>query len=272
MKYAVVNKAIGSMKCEPKEFSENADEVLFGMNVEIIKEAEDNWFYIKTHYNYEGYIRGEDLLIDDKISKKWEEEKNSIVISNFADVLNKPEASGYLIANMTRGANIISTNEISENGRFVKVKIPNGEYGWMRKNFIIPLKTNYDIKNEYLLRDNLVKSALSYIGTQYRWGGKTPQGIDCSGLCSMSYMLNGIIIYRDADIKEGFPVKEITKDKLKKGDLIFFPGHVAMYLGNEKYIHCATSNDSVSINSFNKSDDDYYEYLDKSTKKFGSIF
>lgn len=272
MKYAVINKSIGAIKSQPKELSENADEVLFGMNVEIIKELEDNWFYIKTHYDYEGYINGENLLIDDKIAKNWEEEKNSIVINNFADVLNKPEASGYVIVAMTRGANIISTNEVSENGRFVKVKIPNGEYGWVRKNFIADLKTNYDINNEELLRDNLVKSALSYIGTQYRWGGKTPQGIDCSGLCSMSYMLNGIIIYRDADIKEGFPVKEITKDKLKKGDLIFFPGHVAMYLGNEKYIHCSTSNDVVMINSFNKSDCEYYEYLDKASKKFGSIF
>lgn len=97
-------------------------------------------------------------------------------------------------------------------------------------------------------------------------------GIDCSGLCSMSYMVNGILIYRDANIKEGFPIKEITRDKLKKGDLIFFPGHVAMYLGNEEYVHSATSNDVVSINSFDKNADNYYEYLDKCDKRFGSIF
>ena len=273
MKYAVVNKSIGTIKCEPKELSENADEVLFGMNVEIIKEVENNWFYIKTHYNYEGYINGEDLLIDDRTSIKWSKEKNSIVINNFVDVLNKPEASGYVIESMTRGANIISTNEISKNGRFVKVKIPNGEYGWIRKNFITDLKTNYDTENEEILRDNLAKYALIYMGTQYRWGGKTPNGIDCSGLCSMAYMLNGIIIYRDADIKEGFPIREITEDKLKKGDLIFFPGHVAMYLGNEKYVHSSTSNDVVAINSFDRNDYYYYyEYLDKASKRFGSIF
>ena len=39
MKYAIVNKAVGVLKSEPKEASENADEVLFGMNVEILKEA-----------------------------------------------------------------------------------------------------------------------------------------------------------------------------------------------------------------------------------------
>ena len=56
MKYAVVNKAIGVLKSKPKEASESTDEVLFGMNVEIIKESENNWFYVRTNYNYEGFI------------------------------------------------------------------------------------------------------------------------------------------------------------------------------------------------------------------------
>ncbi len=272
MKYAVVNNTIGFIKSKPDKFSENADEVLFGMNVEILETLENNWYYIRTHYNYEGYIDGNSLLIDDNKARQYEGEKNTVVVNNFADVLDKPEASGYQIATMTRGAHLVCLKEVSENNRFVKVKIPDGRTGWTRKDFLCDLKTDYDINDEENLRENLVKSALSYIGTQYRWGGKTPEGIDCSGLCSMSYMLNGILIYRDADIKGGFPIKEITFDKLKKGDLIFFPGHVAMYLGNEEYVHSATSNNVVAINSFDKKADNYYDYLDKADKRFGSIF
>jgi hypothetical protein len=270
MKYAVVNQTIGLLKNQPKEDSENADEVLFGMNVEILNEAPNNWFYIRTHYNYEGYVNGNDLIINDKISKRWEKEKNTVVINSFADILNKPEGSGYQIATLTRGANLISTNEIFK--RFIKVKLPDFKTGWIRKSFISGLKQSYDIKDEKNLRENLEKAALSYLGTQYRWGGKTPCGIDCSGLCSMAYMLNGIIIYRDSKIKEGFPIKEISFNKLKKGDLIYFPGHVAMYLGNGDYIHSATSNDFVKVNSFNENADNYNEYLAKSSKVFGSIF
>lgn len=272
MKYAVVNKMIGALKSEPREDSENADEALFGMNVEIIKEAPNNWFYVRTHYKYEGYIDGEELIIDDEISKKWERYKNAVVISSFADVLNKPEASGYQIASITRGGNLILTKEISENKKFAKVKLPDSKTGWIRRSFISNLKQGYSLEDEKILRENLARAALSYLWTQYRWGGKTPLGIDCSGLCSMAYMLNGILIYRDAEIKEGFPIKEITYDKVKKGDLIFFPGHVAMYLENGNYIHSSTSNDVVKINSFNENDDNYNEYLKKSPKKFGSIF
>ncbi|OOM75381.1 dipeptidyl-peptidase 6 [Clostridium puniceum] len=272
MKYAVVNKAIGVLKSEPKEVSESTDEVLFGMNVEILRESENNWLYVRTHYNYEGYINGDSLIINDEISKEWEKEKNVVVINYFADVLNKPQASGYEIVNLTRGANLISTVEISGNKRFIKVKLPNLEFGWIRKSFISKLKVDYDIKNENNIRENLAKSALSYLGTQYRWGGKSPLGIDCSGLCSMAYMLNGILIYRDANIKKGFPIKEIPFKKIKKGDLIFFPEHVAMYLDNGNYVHSSTSNDVVKINSLNKNAENYNEYLGKCTKRFGSIF
>ncbi|WP_238948663.1 SH3 domain-containing C40 family peptidase [Clostridium sp. YIM B02569] len=272
MKNAIVNNTIGMLKREPKNNSESVDEVLFGMNVEILKEEFNNWFYVRTRYNYEGYINGVYLIINDKLSKKWEMEKNSMVINSFADILNKPQASGVSIATLTRGANLISTSECSKDNKFTKVILPNLSMGWIRSSFISSLKSGYDINDEEDLRNNLVSSAVSYIGTQYRWGGKTPLGIDCSGLCSMAYMLNGILIYRDAKIKEGFPIKEITFKQIKKGDLIFFPGHVAMYLGDGKYIHSSTSNDVVKINSFNKNSNDYNENLDRSLKRFGSIF
>lgn len=272
MKYAVVNKAVGVLKSKPKEDSESADEVLFGMKVEILKEAENNWFYVRTHYKYEGYINGKNLIIDDEISDRWENEKNVLVTNSFADVLNEPKGSGHKLASLTRGGTLISTGELSENKNFVKVKLPNSEYGWVRKSFLSELKEDYDIKDEFTLRENLAKAALSYLGTQYRWGGKSPLGIDCSGLCSMAYMLNGILIYRDADIKEGFPIREISFESIKKGDLIFFPGHVAMYLEDGNYVHSSTSNDIVKINSFNKNAENYNEYLDKAPKRFGSIF
>ncbi|MFQ9395879.1 MAG: NlpC/P60 family protein [Lachnospiraceae bacterium] len=54
----------------------------------------------------------------------------------------------------------------------------------------------------------MVASAREFLGTQYRWGSKSSQGIDCSGLAFVSYLDNGLLIYRDASIEAGYPVKK----------------------------------------------------------------
>ena len=68
---------------------------------------------------------------------------------------------------------------------------------------------------EETFRERIKESALEYMGTQYRWGGKSSQGIDCSGLTFMSYLNSGLLIYRDASIREEFPVSPVKQEDLK---------------------------------------------------------
>ena len=120
----------------------------------------------------------------------------------------------------------------------------------------------------------VIETAMEYLGTQYRWGGRTSLGIDCSGLTSQSYLMNGIIIFRDAKIQPGFPVKEIPRDEMLPGDLMYFPGHIAMYLGDGSYIHSTgkIGSSGVVINSLNPHAADYREDLANSWYASGSIF
>lgn len=124
------------------------------------------------------------------------------------------------------------------------------------------------------LRHALTNSALRYLGTQYRWAGKSSQGVDCSGLLFLSYMESGILIYRDAKMMEGFPMRPISRENLAPGDAIYFPGHVAMYLGDGKFIHATAykENAGVCINSLNPTDNDYREDLAISIMGYGSVF
>ncbi len=65
----------------------------------------------------------------------------------------------------------------------------------------------------------------------------------------MAYLLNGVYIYRDARIVEGFPIVNIEQDQMQKGDLIYFPSHIALYMGDDLYVHSSLGGNEVTINS-----------------------
>ncbi len=90
-------------------------------------------------------------------------------------------------------------------------------------------------------------------------------------LTSISYLLNGITIYRDAIIKEEY-VREITLEELNEGDLIYFPGHIAMYIGEGIYIHSRASANGVTFNSLNEQDDNYDHELKKQITGVATVF
>jgi gamma-D-glutamyl-L-lysine dipeptidyl-peptidase len=273
MAYALVNNTIASLMKETTKDSPLEDEALYGMKVELLENVIPGWYKIKTHYHYTGYVQESDLLIDDEKLEWWEKAPKNVVIQAIADVLSMPKVQGHHLITLTRGAIVAILDNADENG-WVKVSLCDGRIGFMKEKFLGEYITTWYIEEEEILRQNVVNTALSYFGTQYRWGGKSPIGIDCSGLCSMAYMINGVIIYRDANIVEGFPVHEIAYENMKPGDLLFFPGHVAMYIGDDKYVHSTGKNgsDGVVINSLNPNDIDYREDLPKILKAVGSIF
>ena len=128
--------------------------------------------------------------------------------------------------------------------------------------------------SEEAFRDAVCAQAKKYLGTEYRWGGKSGRGIDCSGLVSSAYMQCGVLIYRDARIVEGWPMHQIPFADKKRGDALYFPGHIALYLGEGRYIHStgASASGGVVINSLDPADPLYREDLVKSLYAVGSIF
>lgn len=277
MRYALINVPVARIMLKPTYEGETQDEALYGMVVEILKTITDQnneeWCFIRTHYNYEGLVKKSQLITEPELVKKWRKTPKKIVLKGFADVLSEPRVQGYIMAELTRGAVVTPVQPADKDG-WVNVALCDGRTGFIRDTSIGKHIIAWSRENEESLRNALVETAFSYLGTCYRWGGKSPFGIDCSGLCSMAYMINGIIIYRDADIKEGFPIKEIPRESMKKGDLIYFPGHIAMYIGNSKYIHSTGKNGSngVVVNSLNPEGKDFREDLINKIKYVGSIF
>ena len=127
-------------------------------------------------------------------------------------------------------------------------------------------------KEEAALRESLVRTAKMYLGTPYRWGGKSPEGIDCSGLCSLVYWIHGIVIFRDSSIRPEYAVRKIPMSQMAPGDLLYFPGHMAMYIGNQQYIHSSSTCGGVVISSMTPQDKNYFPLLEGKLIAVGSVF
>lgn len=270
---AIVNVPVCPMYAKPTRESTVVDEVLFGMVVEILDEVIPGWLRIRTHYRYEGIVCDEDLLIDEESAAVWEQKEKKIVLNkNFCDVLSEPKVQGWTKETLPLGSLVSPIGEAVKGWQ--EVLLPDRRTGYVMAGILGEYYTSPVFKEEEKLRAALVEAALRYKNTHYRWGGKTPRGIDCSGLCSMAYLLCGILIYRDANIKEGFPLHEISLDQMEAGDLLFFPGHVAMYLGDDRFCHATakSGSDGFVINSLNPEHPDYREDLHHSITKVGSYF
>ncbi len=270
---AIINTAACGLYSVPTRESTLEDEALYGMIVDILEEPAPGWYKIRTPYRYEGIVSAENLIVGDDAAAAWAVLPKKVIRNkNNCDVLSRPKVQGWHLKNLTRGC-VVATVGDPEDG-YQKVQLADGRTGYLQDGILDTYYTEPVSQDEDTLRQALVNAALLYQGTHYRWGGKSPLGIDCSGLCSMAYMLCGILIYRDAKIVEGFPIREITLDQVKPGDLLFFPGHVAMYIGDDRYCHSTAKAgaDGFIINSLNPAHEDYRADLKEKITQVGTYF
>ena len=270
---AIVNAPVCPLMSKPRWDCELADEALFGMVVEVLEQTNEDYWRVRTHYRYEGYAPAACLLTDPAAVEAWEKKEYKIVLhKNTCDVLSEAKVQGWCLVSIPRGGRVAPVGE--PDSGWQKVGLPDGREGFMPASILdVCYEAPVNLPEDQL-RQKLVETAVLYEGTHYRWGGKSPLGIDCSGLVSTAYLLNGIVIYRDASIRPDFPIREITREEMKPGDLLFFPGHVAMYMGEGKYIHSTGHNSAngVTYNSLNPDSPIYREDLAQKITEIGSYF
>ena len=210
IKYGIVTVPKAYLYADDLE--EISDEVLMGWAVLVtLQQKEKNgimYCRVVTHYGYEGYMRADLIRETDENELRNRDNDTDIFVINrsFADLLSQPRVQGNILLTLSRGS-FVKVLKFEENG-YCLVSVEDGTTGYIPSVALIKRldndgylysqdKNNYFLKqcilgtiNEESFRDKVTITAKSYLGTQYRWGGKSAAGIDCSGLTFMIYMIN----------------------------------------------------------------------------------
>ena len=187
-------------------------QLLYGDTFKKIKESE-SWFKIKNDSdNYKGYIKKKNFPSNQKNTHK--------VYNLNANLYSKPSTKNKIKKKLSFGSKIKVVEKKSNFYKFDNL--------WIKKSDL--KKINYKTKNTF-------KNIKKFINIKYRWGGKHFTGVDCSGLVQLFFNFNNKFCPRDAKDQIKYFKKKIELKNIRKNDLIFWKGHVAVAISKHTLIH-----------------------------------
>ena len=211
IKYFTNTFSIINLYKKPSIKSEVVTQMIYGDSFAIFKKNK-KWLKIKIKEDdYKGYIQ----------SKNYSEYlKPSHKINKLNARIYKSPSKTIKIDELSFGSKIKVVDKKNKFYKFAK--------GWINKKDtnIISFKE----KNTF----NKIKI---FKNIKYKWGGKSFKGIDCSALVQICLQFNNKFCPRDAKDQLKYFIKNIKINKIKKNDIIYWKGHVAVALNNKKLIH-----------------------------------
>ncbi len=208
--FYLINSFLNIYK-KPSQQSEVTSQIIYGEKFKILRKNK-NWIKIKMSFdNYVGYIKNSKYV--KKFNPKYK------VSDLKARVFKKP---GISANNWLPLGSKLSV--IHENKNYIKIE----KNKWIKKK---------NIKKINHKETNFIKILKKFLNVKYVWGGKTYKGIDCSALIQIFFKYNNLFYPRDTKDQIKYSKKKFQRVKFKKGDIIFWKGHVAICLNSKKLIH-----------------------------------
>lgn len=209
-------------------------QLLYGDTFKNLKKGK-SWFKIKNERdNYEGYIKKNKFLPDQKNTHK--------IFKLSSTLYRKPNKKYKTKIKISFGSRI---KILQKKGNFCKFD-----------NFWINIK---DLKKINTIDKNTFKNISKFLKVKYVWGGKHYSGVDCSGLIQLFLNYNEKFCPRDANQQIKYFKKKVKLKNIKKSDLIFWKGHVAVVISKQKLIHAYGPLKRVVIMSIKKTINKIYK-------------
>ena len=204
-------KSLSNIYKSPSKVSEVTSQIIYGEKFNIISKNK-NWLKIKTSFdNYIGYIKNENYIDNFKPTHK--------VFVLKANIFDKAKRETKYFLTFASKVSIIQ-----ENKKFIEFE----KNKWIKKT---------NIKKINHIEKNYLKILKLFLNIKYIWGGKTYKGIDCSAILQLIFYYNNKFYPRDTKDQIKYSKKNIRKIIFKKGDIIFWKGHVAICITSKELIH-----------------------------------
>ncbi len=226
--YGISDLSSIPVRTEPTEKSEMCTQILLGEHFTILEEL-PKWSKIKLQYDgYEGWI---DRKMVTPITKR-----------EFIYLSEKPQTVSGEIFNIVQQVDHYRNFLIVSGSTLPHFKPKKSTFKIADIEYSIKGSINNDQKNDDL-RSKIINTALRYFNAPYLWGGRTPLGVDCSGLTQIVYKISGIKLPRDASQQAQLGEHFSFVEEAMPGDLAFFDNelgeiiHVGIIWEKNKIIH-----------------------------------
>ena len=210
-KFYTNNYPIINLHINKSSKSEIVTQLIYGDNFAVIKKS-NKWWKIKIlEDRYIGFVK----------------KKSFIKLIKPTHKISKLSAKIYKKPNLSRPSGKLSFGSKikfeEKKSKFIKF-----QNNWIKSKDLMPIKfKNKDIFSNIKIFKN----------TKYKWGGKTFKGLDCSALVQLFFNFNNKYCPRDAKDQVRYFKKNINLKKIKKNDIIYWKGHVAVAISKNKLIH-----------------------------------